>query len=154
LNKFIYGGRDYSTSYLFFNNLIFILIYYNSEYRYISIIQKNNIYKDLIKDIRQKEKDMRNENLEMINAILDDIKNEIEFSNMSRQNPDIIVCILSGIPEIIKLTGMLQNEFNDSIYQKLYAIIDSFISLVEDEFKWIASFKVIRHYLEMYKILR
>lgn len=97
---------------------------------------------------------MRNENLTMINAILDDIKYEIEHTNMSRQNSDIIVCILSGIPEINKLVDMLQDRFDDVVYKKLYAIINSFILLVEDEIKWVPSFKVIRHYLKMYRLLK
>ena len=61
-------------------------------------------------------------------------------------------CVLAGIPEIIQLVKELDNGYNNNTYQKVYAIVNSLISLV-DGTRLLNNFKVIRHHLEMFNIL-
>lgn len=88
--------------------------------------------------------------LEKVNNLLLDMQKDIVNSGYTRS--DISDCILAGIPEIIQLVKELDNGYNNSTYQKAYAIVNSFISLV-DGTRFLNDFKVIRHYLEMYNIL-
>ena len=130
-----------------FNKCFFLLIYYNSEYRYIYIKIHIN---PRSKIPRQKEGNMFYGRLEKINIELLNIKSDLLNSNFTQSA--IADCVLEGIPEIIQLIEAMDNVgYSDSMYKKTYAMVNSFISLV-DGTRLLTNFKVIRHHLEMFTL--
>ena len=88
--------------------------------------------------------------LEKINIELLNIKSDLLNNNFTQSA--IADCVLEGIPEIINLIEAMDNVgFSDNMYKKLYAMANSFISLV-DGTRLLTNFKVIRHHLEMFTL--